>query len=322
MIYIGCIAQFATGGTELLHQLAATIISCGTEAKMVYVGGRKKDDPVPDRFKKYNIPYTHGINKIKESDYLIVPEVMTQFLYKWRTPINCKKAIWWLSVDNYFESIESFKKSPKHYLGFKFFDFNEKIKHLTQSEYAASFLKKNGVREFNHLSDYLGDDFLRDSEIDISNKKDIIAYNPKKGIEATKEFINRSGNQFNFVALENMTPLEVRETLESAKVYIDFGHHPGKDRIPREAAMCGCCVITNTTGSAAFNKDVPIPQEYKFKSPIADFEKITNKIKYCINDFQSEYRKFQNYRETIKKEKNQFEHDVRKLLEEIGEIKK
>lgn len=321
MIYIGCIAQFATGGTELLHQLAATIISFGIEAKIAYVGGSKKDDPVPDRFKKYNIPYAHGIKEIKESDYLIVPEVMTQFLYKWRTPINCKKAIWWLSVDNYFTSIEFFKKSPKYYLGFKFFDFNENINHLTQSEYAASFLKRNGVKKFSHLSDYLGDDFLRETEFDITKKKDIIAYNPKKGIEATKEFINRSGGQFNFVALENMTPIEVRETLESAKVYIDFGHHPGKDRIPREAAMCGCCVITNIAGSAAFNEDVPIPQEYKFKSPTADFDKLIKKIKNCLIDFQFEHRKFQDYREAIKKEKIQFEHDVKNLLKEIGEIK-
>lgn len=30
-------------------------------------------------------------------------------------------------------------------------------------------------------------------------------------------------------------------TMRKAKVYIDFGFHPGKDRIPREAVMCGAC---------------------------------------------------------------------------------
>ena len=33
------------------------------------------------------------------------------------------------------------------------------------------------------------------------------------------------------------------------QVYIDFGHHPGQDRLPREAVQCGCVVITGTRGS-------------------------------------------------------------------------
>ena len=36
------------------------------------------------------------------------------------------------------------------------------------------------------------------------------------------------------------------------------------NRIPREAAMCGCCVITNRNGSAANNVDVQIADKYKF----------------------------------------------------------
>jgi len=33
------------------------------------------------------------------------------------------------------------------------------------------------------------------------------------------------------------------------QVYIDFGHHPGQDRLPREAVQCGCVVITGKRGS-------------------------------------------------------------------------
>ena len=39
---------------------------------------------------------------------------------------------------------------------------------------------------------------------------------------------------------------------------MDFGFHPGQDRLPREAALLKNCIITNREGSAAFYKDVPI----------------------------------------------------------------
>ena len=47
--------------------------------------------------------------------------------------------------------------------------------------------------------------------------------------------------------------------------YIDFGPHPGMDRLPREAALAGCIVITNREGAAAHDEDVPLPPEYKFR---------------------------------------------------------
>ena len=60
-----------------------------------------------------------------------------------------------------------------------------------------------------------------------------------------------------------MTEREVEDCLSQAKVYIDFGGHPGKDRIPREAALCGCCVVTGRRGAAGNDVEVPINQSYK-----------------------------------------------------------
>jgi hypothetical protein len=54
-------------------------------------------------------------------------------------------------------------------------------------------------------------------------------------------------------------------------LYIDFGHHPGRDRMPREAAMHGCCLITGILGSAGNAIDLPIPKEYKLNSSQDDF---------------------------------------------------
>lgn len=57
--------------------------------------------------------------------------------------------------------------------------------------------------------------------------------------------------------------------MSKSKVYIDFGNHPGKDRIPREAAISGCIVITGKRGAAAFAEDVCIPETYKFDESCA-----------------------------------------------------
>lgn len=55
-----------------------------------------------------------------------------------------------------------------------------------------------------------------------------------------------------WVPLIGMTTEEMRSCMSKSKVYIDFGNHPGKDRIPREAAISGCIVITGKRGAAAF----------------------------------------------------------------------
>jgi len=58
--------------------------------------------------------------------------------------------------------------------------------------------------------------------------------------------------------IENMPADTVHETLLKSQIYIDFGHHPGKDRIPREAAMSGNIVFLHERGAAAFHLDHPL----------------------------------------------------------------
>lgn len=51
--------------------------------------------------------------------------------------------------------------------------------------------------------------------------------------------------------------------MDESMIYIDFGEHPGKDRIPREAAMRDLIVITGRDGAAVNDVDVSIPKKYK-----------------------------------------------------------
>jgi hypothetical protein len=63
-----------------------------------------------------------------------------------------------------------------------------------------------------------------------------------------------------------MTDEEVTSLLRRSRAYVDFGPHPGMDRLPREAALAGCVVITNREGAAAYDEDLPLPSMYKFRS--------------------------------------------------------
>ncbi|MBQ2559925.1 MAG: hypothetical protein II565_05000, partial [Fibrobacter sp.] len=114
--------------------------------------------------------------------------------------------------------------------------------------------------------------------------------------------------------LQNMTTEQVKETLLHSKVYIDFGNHPGKDRFPREAAMCGCCVITGKRGSAKFFEDVPIDNEFKYDESAKTIPLIISKIRECLNNYETESSKFNGYREFIKGEYQTFQDDVKSIF--------
>ena len=112
-----------------------------------------------------------------------------------------------------------------------------------------------------------------------------------------------------------MTPEQVNDTLRSAKVYIDFGNHPGKDRIPREAAMCGCCIITGKMGSAQFFEDVSINEEYKFEDIDENLYDVLDKIKYIFNNYNTEIEKFKQYRKKIMHEYKIFQKEIDIIFE-------
>jgi hypothetical protein len=100
-----------------------------------------------------------------------------------------------------------------------------------------------------------------------------------------------------FVPVQNMTKKEVAGLLARAKVYIDFGHHPGKDRIPREAVMAGCCVVTGRRGSARFDADVPLSSEFKLDEFDPQFTSRFRAVVFRVfadhsgcSDLQNDYR--------------------------------
>lgn len=320
--YIACPANFATGGPYLLHQLAYKLIQLGYNAKMYYLTESINEDPVHEFYKDMKIPYSLEIED-NNSNVLILPETFVQSIFKYK---NTQKVIWWLSVDNFFDRRDKKPSfSLKRFLGLKekryYYNFQNKPRHShwVQSHYAGHFLKSKKISQIKYLSDYLNNIFINEVKnrtFDSTNKEDLILYNPQKGYEVTKILIEKTPH-LKWIAIENMTPSEVKELLLKSKIYIDLGHHPGKDRIPREAAICGCIVITNTKGSAGFFEDVSIPSQYKIEYTPKDEAKIIQLLETCLSNYDEKSKDFEFYKNKIINEETKFNQDLEGILNDF-----
>lgn len=322
-IFIICAAYYKTGGTEVLHQLAYHINSLGGNAYMAYI--RLYDVPTlcNPAFSKYvDDEHINEINNIedKEGNAIIIPEGYPEYSDRY---FHAVKMLWWLSVDN-FEGIYGFddKEIDKVHETFrKTIDF-----HLTQSEYSRLYLLKKGTpsSKIMHLADYINDMYFsgNDTPEDESPKReDIILYNPKKGEESTKNIVKASSGM-KYVPLKDMTSEEIFTLMHKAKIYIDFGNHPGKDRIPREAAMCGLIVITGRHGSADNPVDIQIPDKYKLKEEDVTASEVVDTINDCLLHYDEYVRDFYRYKKVIKGEKEEFINDIKSVFFAVKTDKK
>jgi hypothetical protein len=89
-------------------------------------------------------------------------------------------------------------------------------------------------------------------------------------------------------------------------VYIDCGHHPGKDRMPREAAAAGCCIITSRSGAAGNELDTPIDDCYKFELLASSIEPIGRLIEGILLHYDDRSLDFARYRDVIENQEAVF----------------
>ncbi len=278
-IYINIPAGAVAGGVESLFQLASFINDIGGDSIVLF--DKNISNPIPPKYSHYNIKYSNEIENTPEN-LIIYPEVWTEKLF---TYSNMKQAIWWLSVDNNQG---------------KFKDFNNpNITHFYQSHYALFYLSNNKAYRHLPLFDYISSQYAS-RDFSTGEKQNIVCYNPAKGKHITDQLI-KTNPDIKFTPLINMSEEQMINTLLQSKVYIDFGHHPGKDRIPREAASLGNCVITGFKGASMFYNDTPIDIKYKFN----DISNVGNVIRDCFNDFETNLNNFSLYRSIIKNQKEE-----------------
>ena len=137
-------------------------------------------------------------------------------------------------------------------------------KHYAQSDYAKTIVStKLGVR-VGKLSDYVFGSENKDVPKPKENRlKKRIAINPFKGAELMITFREFIKDDVNFFELKNLDTEGIAQALSQSDLYLDLGHFPGKDRIPREAILEGCPVFLAKRGAARNEIDFSLPSKFK-----------------------------------------------------------
>lgn len=310
-VFVYCPANYSTGGPEALHQFASTGHALGYDIAMVYFP-EDHPSPVPENYRCYGAPVSARACDAADA-VIVVPETEVHRLAEFRL---ATRAVWWLSVDNFETRAEMLRERTKAAVSPLNFVFDPRVgcHHLAQSEYARHYLAaKDQPAERTHmLTDFIRSEIVeRSRSLRDAGKLDFVAYNPQKGLEFTKALMASSPPELKWLPIQNMTPAQVAELLGHAKAYVDFGGHPGRDRIPREAALCGACVVTGMKGSAANEIDIPVAAHYKIDETRADAHQHTVALLLDIVQRYDAHRPaFDGYRQWVERQEAGFADEV------------
>lgn len=260
-----CPANCATGGTEAIHEFVCELNKIEGVHARIWFRDIKSDPPMPEEFAAYNCDYVTEL-PAGYSGIIIYPEIWAN-----RALDFPHTAIYWLGVDAYAGWTLEAERGD--------FLRRDDIVHIAQSDYAKDFLQKLGVKRIVKCTDMLNPEFYEPYQEE--ERGDTILYNPAKATPFLRELIEKTG--FKFRPIQGMTRAEVINTMRHSKLYIDFGEFPGRERIPREAALCGCCIITSKIGAAAYDGD--FCHSYKFDSKPAHIWAIKRKIQEVLEHY-------------------------------------
>lgn len=321
-ILVVCPANAVTGGPEALHQLVDHMNHLGLPAYICYLPF-DKTAATPMPYAKYTAPVS--AYEDAPGNLIIFPEVYPYLALKVK---HGQAALWWLSLENFLERrhvsalYDKFRYFKRVLKGKRPLAGAKALKHLihfSQTEHSTQYLRSCGIEPVP-LIDSINESFLTDRYLgsDI-HKQNIILYNPSKGKKVTAKLI-KDNPQWQFLPLSGLNREQLSEKLSTAKLYIDFGHHPGRDRMPREAAMHGCCLITGLLGSAGNYVDLPIPTTYKIDSASPEFQKI---FKELVQDifvrFDAHFEAFNDYRTYLKSEPAIFKKQIKDFFGSNGQ---
>jgi len=346
-IYILLPAGVSTAGPEIMHQLNYYLRNDLNLNAYLHFIPVSHESPIPVKYEKYNNPIEPKIDD-NERNIIISPEIYP-LLNEMNKYKSIRKVVWWLSLDNYFfhKYLAEFKAfayllrginklyklifefqliditdlARKKYSGLKFSE-NALLKDATYNICSARHVERTlnnyRLKNVTYISELINEEYL-DIKWDVSKKENIVAYNPAKGISFTKNIL-KHGKHLKFVPIKNIKNMswkEVIELLKKSKVYIDFGNHPGRDHLPREAAILGCCIITGKRGGAELFDDLSINDEYKFVDDEKNIPLIIEKIKDCIDNYETRIKDYELYRNKIREEPKLFINGLKNFFDKV-----
>ena len=311
-----------TGGPFALLQLAKAINDLNYECEVLFYNiGTVQVKKIKKNFLKksildgsFTIKYRRNprisipnlsykiCTDLNVNDTIIFPEVALDHSTAFYNLGFKKRVFWWLSWNN----------APLGNLT----KFNNIINlknciHIFQSKYAQKEAARLGFRG-SIVSDYtIFDDTADKTEFTKTN--DICFLEGKA--PGTEKLIKELRNHFSVIAIKKMSQTQVIQTLKNSKFSIDFGSHPGKDRIPREAALHNCIPLVHDVGAAKYYEDVSLPQALKLDTTtISNTKNLIAKINLLNARIEQTLQSIAPYTSKIQNERNVFYDEVRNFL--------
>jgi hypothetical protein len=332
-----------TGGHQALHQLSSVLGSFGKDAYMMYPPQgetqvvplwselygvnkflhRSETPDEPDQI--HIIPANWGINWYQFDAETPSGMQITGFPPNGNNPYQSKKVIWWLGVTPWQDWSQNGIDTS---VDLSHPNIN-KAHHACQSWYAYNFLISSGLVDPSKvfmLSDYTNSFYLK-SEYELFSyhhkRNNIVLYNGVRGLHNTNKIIELCKNMnCIFVKIENLNWEQLRALGLKSKIYIDFGPHTGKDRLPREMASCGCIVITGNEGTAA-SDDLPDGiRKFSNHNGEYDYESVKTRIQNDLDNYIEAFldENQVSYRMKIRKEKELFTKETRNMVSIIENL--
>lgn len=302
-----------TGGIFALLQLNQALTDFGVPSEVLFFD--KAEIKPGEAQKTYTTSYLSPVTlqvsgltyKICEQfgpeDILIIPESRPDIASEFHARGHPGLVFWWLSWDN----------APLGKL--KQFDCIKCLNnclHIFQSDYARREANRLGF-DGPMVSDYTIFD-EKSLFVDMKKSNDI-CYLERKA-PGSEDVISELSAKFSIIKINNMQQSQVQDTLRSSKFFIDFGSHPGKDRIPREAAVFDCVPIYRKIGAAKIFQDVPVPDYLKLDSSVMADPVSLMRVLDNLDANMSHVRKaIEPYKRRIMNEKLVFYEEVKEFIE-------
>lgn len=307
MIYILSPSKKQTGGPDALQQMCYYLRKIGKDAVIVYFDYKIGENPMPDRYRIYGNKWiTLDQIEDKSTNTVLSPESCTTQLNKIK---KAKKVIWWLSLNwaDYREyPIYRRIKNLVSYLTFQKlypletcycnFSLND-CKNICGSKYAFEYLtQKLCLENVEYCVEPISLDFLNTGPYGGMERENIVLYNPAKPSDLMTDLLKN--RKFNYVPLKGYTPQGLVEMFKKAKLYIDFGHFQGPERMPKEAVYFGCQILVGYRNAAKNDFDVAIPLKYKIKD-MENVSYVEHAIEQMLNNYDSNISEFLSFKNKI-----------------------
>ena len=184
----------------------------------------------------------------------------------------------------------------------------------TQSYYGRSFVRRHLQREAFILTDYprpipsIGE---------LKRKPNLVAYNGAKGQWKIDDLRSRLP-KVEFRPIQGMSREEVYQALAQSSLYVEIGHLPGRDRLPREAALLGTPTVMLARGAGFCWQDFPLGVDYRIPYTVDWADRMTPIIQAALDDPAVIRQRQEPFREWVAGEKERYDQALDQWVERLS----